>query len=355
MALEVKRTTYETGTDKALIVVDVYNDGEHTRTVNNETRTPAGIDNKSLEGFIPKGATDIAAGGLKRPDFTLKDAMGLLTDVIADPRGFRSSVGDVVMGNVLSSMGYTGSIDEVIKSYSDPVNLRDVLKVAGENNEQLKVIIDGLEKTIDSADLKTVNGISEVIGGLTGNTELIKILNLGPSLSIVNGFIGEAMRLELPGAVDVLINSIDDKESKRKLKLHSTRQAANYGDIDFIDGELGVDGVGAGAILALTPDIISMILQNYRLGGETPTNAHAQKLLSVLNKIDGNWMSYKRGRDDIDNLSYLTEASDDAIRVLLKEPATYVAALISGQLETTDMIGYTLDMRPYTPSSILRG
>lgn len=353
MALEIKRTTYETGSDKALIVVDVYNDGEHTQTINNETITPVSIDNKSLEGFIPKEATDLSKGAPRRPDVTFKDAMGLLTDVVNDPRGFRSSVGDVVLGNVLGSMGYTGSVDEVIKSYSDPINLRDVLRTAGENNESLKVIIDGVEKTLNGADLKTVTGISEVVGGLTGNADLIKILNLGPSLSIVNGFIGEAMRLELPGAVDVLINAIDDKESKRKLQLYATRQAADNGDLDFIEQQ--IDGsVGSGAILALTPDIVSVILHNYRLGGESPTHGHAQKLLRVLNKLDGSWMSYKRGRDNIDNLSYLTDASEDAIRVLLKEPTTYIAALISGQLETSDMIDYTLGMRPYTPSSILR-
>lgn len=354
MSLEIQRTTYETGSDKKLIVVDVYSDQEPNKPINNEVSTPAGLNNKSLEGFIPKEATEISNAVSKRPDITLKDAMTMLTDVVKDPKAFRKSVGDRVMNNVLSSMGYTGTIDEVIKSYSEPVNLRTVLNAAAESNEQLKVIIDGVEKTIDGADFGSITGISEVVAGLTGNTDLVQILNLGPSLSIVNEFIGEAMRLELPGAIDVLVNSLEDTDSKRKVRLYGTRQAATHSDLAFIEQQIENRDVGAGAIVSLTPDIISVILKNYRLPNGSATREDATSLIRVLNKLDTKWMKYHRGEDYIDNLSYLTEASDDAIRVLLKEPSTYVAALISGQLETSNMVDYTLGMRPYTPASILR-
>ena len=354
MALEIKRTTYETGTDKKLVVVDVYGDQEPNKPINNEIKTPAGIDNKSLEGFIPKEVTELSNALQKKPDITLKDAMKMVTDVIKDPKAFRASVGDKIMNNVLTSIGYTGTVDEVIKSFSEPVDLRTVLKAAGEGNAQLKVIIEGVEKTIDGGDFSSITGISEVVAGLTGNTDLIQILNLGPSLSIVNEFIGEAMRLELPGAIDVLVNSLDDIDSRRKLKLYGTRQAATYSDLDFLEQQIDSRDVGAGAIVSLTPDIISHVLMNYRLTDGLATAEEAQKLIRILGKLDSKWMKYQRGSDYIDNLSYLTEASDDAIRVLLKDPSTYVAALISGQLETTEMIDYTLGMRPYTPSSLLR-
>ena len=354
MTVDVKKTTFETDAVKKLIVVDVYNEPEPNTTINNEVDTPSGLGNFGIEGYTPKQVTALSKDLGKKPDFTLKDAMTLLTGVVDDPTDFRESIGDTMMNNVLGSMGYSGTIDDVIKSYSDPINLRTVLTAAGENNAELKVIIDSVEKTIDSADLKSVNGISQVIGGLTGNTDLVKILNLGPSLSIVNEFISEAMRLELPGAVDVLISSIDDNDSKRKLKLYGTRQAASYADLDFLENQINDSAIGAGAIIALTPDIVSIVLQNYKLYGASPTREDAERLLRILNKLDSKWMKYQRGEDYIDNLSYLTEASDDAIRVLLKEPSTYVAALISGQLENNDMVEYTLNMRPYTPASMLR-
>lgn len=354
MTVDVKKTTFETDAVKKLIVVDVYNEPEPNKPVNNEINTPGPLSNAGLEGFIPNQVTSLSKDLNKKPDFTLLDAVSLFTGVVDDPSSFRESVGDTVMNNVLGSMGYSGTIDDVIKSYSDPINLRTVLQSAGESNAELKVIIDGVTSTIDGADLKSVNGISQVIGGLTGNTDLVKILNLGPSLSIVNEFLGEAMRLELPGAVDALIDSLDDDESKRKLKLHGTWQAANFADLDFLEKQIDSPDVGAGAIVSLTPDIISLVLQNYKLYGKSPTTEDAQKLLRILNKLDNKWMKYQRGEDYIDNLSYLTEASDDAIRVLLKDPSTYVAALISGQLETNNMIEYTLNMRPYTPASILR-
>lgn len=354
MAIEVTKTTYETGPDKELIVVDVYGESDTTKPTNNEPSAIAALDQMKIEDIIPKSAGELFTGMGKLPNLDVTDAIKMLTDVVGDPKAFGKAVGNNLMNDVLKGFGFTGTVDDVIKSFKEPINFRTIIDAAGEQNETLKMMIGEVEAIIDKGDLRSAQGISQVINQLTGNDNLTKILNMDPKISVVKGMVDEAMRLGLPEAVDALIESFDDDDSKRKIRLFSTVNAATNTDLDFIEKQIDSPDIGSGAIVSLTPDITSSILENYKLKGDSPEVEDVQKLMRVLNKLDEGWMSYNRGGDHIDNLLSLTGASNDALRVLLKDPATYVAALISGDIDITDMVDYTLSMREYTPSSVLK-
>ena len=354
MAIEVTKTTYETGPEKELIVVDVYGESDTSKPTNNEPGPIVSLDQVKLEDIIPKAASDLFTSLSKKPNLSVNDAIGMLKDIAGDPKAFGKAVGNNLMSDVLKGVGFTGSVDDVIKSFKDPINFRTIIDAAGEQNATLKMIIGDVESIISEADLHSAQGISIVINKLTGNDELTKILNMDPKISVIKGMVDEAMRLGLPEAVDTLIESFDDDESKRKLRLFSTVNAANNTDLDFIEKQIDSQDIGSGAIVSLTPDITSSILKNYDLKGNNPGIEDAQKLMRILSKLDSTWMSYDRGGDHIDNLSSLTDASTDALRVLLKDPATYVAALISGDIDMPDMVEYTLGLREYTPVGVLR-
>lgn len=354
MAIEVKKTTYETGPDKELIVVDVYGESDTSKPTNNEPGPIAGLDQIKLEDIIPKAASDLFTNITRRPNLSVADAISMLTEVAGDPKAFGKAVGDNIMNDVLKGVGFTGTIDDVIKSFEEPINFRTVIDAAGEQNAMLKVLIGEVDAVIAQADLRSAQGIGKVIEKLTGSSDLVTILNMDPKISVIKGMIDEAMRIGLPEAVDVLIDSFDDEESRRKLRLFSTVNAANNTDLDFIEKQIDSPDIGSGPIVSLTPDITSSILKNYTLKNRNPEIDDSQKLIRILGKLDSSWMKYNRNGDYIDNLSSLTDASEDALRVLLKDPATYVAALISGDVKIHDMVDYTLSMREYTPTSVLR-
>lgn len=354
MAISVAKTVYETKAYKPLAAIDVYGEPEKgDGPINNETKIPEALANGTLDIFSPKGTAQLKDKIFKDVGKSLEKALSEIGEFVKNPKDFRDALSKEILGDTLKSIGYTGTLDEAVQAIKKPINFRDVLGGMGDANPALKVIIGDVEKMIDGKDLHTATGIAALLSGLTGNDGLMQVLAVSPKVSVVKGFIDMAMELNLPGAIDELIKTVDDKEEQRQLKLHSTDNAAYHTSLDFLLGQIEDTDIGAGAIVSLYPDINTTTLENYKIKGETPTPEETVLLLNVLNKIDPFWMSYNRNGTPINDLSTLATASDDAIRVLMLDERTYAAALLVKQLKTDDMVTATLNMRPYTPPSVL--
>lgn len=352
MAISVAKTYFETEPNKELIVVDVYGETPGSEPVNGEASVPS-APGATIDSILPKTVTELLDKTFKDPNKSLKEAMAEIGAIVKNPREFSEKLGKEILGDTLKSIGYTGTVDDAVKAIRAPVNLKAIMTGMGESNAQLKVIIDGVEKAIDGKDLSTANGVAALIAGLTGDDNLMSVMDVGPQMSVVKGFIDKAMELRLPEAVDLLIETFDKEDEKNKLKLYSTQNAALNGDIDFINKQIDNNDIGPGAIMALNPDLIYTTLMNYSLNGESPTVEHATKLLEILNKLDKNWMSYERDGVRIEDLSAVANASHDALRVLMKNESTMTAAIIASGLDDSDLVTATLNMRPFTPPEVL--
>lgn len=348
MSISVNKTTYETGVEKAVIVVDVYGESATDSPTNNETSPLSILDNIKLESIIPKSASDLISKVTRTPNLSLTDAIGMISKVAGDPKAFGKAVGDNIMNDVLSSVGYNGTVDDVIKSFKEPINFRDVLTAAGEQNAQLKMIIGDVDRIISKEDLQSATGIAKVLEELSGNSNLTSILDIAPQLSMVKGMVNEAMRLGLPEAVDGLIDSFEDDDDKRRLRLFSTVNAAANSALTFIETQLDSEDIGAGAIMSFAPNITTSILSNYKLNDKYPTDDDVVKLIGVVKRLDDGWMKYDRNGVVIEDISSLNSASEDALRVLMKNPDTQEAALMCGGfINDVNMVDYTLNLRNY--------
>lgn len=356
MVLQVAKTVYETTPDKTLAAVDVYAKTVSTEPVNSETKAPDALNQKALEGLNPNALTKLYTDfnkDFKDPTKSLTQALATLNSVIKNPKEFTQSLTKDILGDTLRSVGYKGTADDVVKMIKDGPNAQNILNIVGNSNADLKVIIGDVEKMVAGKDLSTVNGISALIGDLTGNDNLLKVLNISPQMSVVKSFIDQAMQLRLPAAVDLLVDSIESHNDRRDLRLYSTLNAANNSDLEFIDKQLDDPEIGAGAISGMFPTIVSTLLSNYVLINRTPTELEAAALITTLDKLDPNWLSYDRDGVMITNVSDLASATEDALSVLLKDDRTFIAANIARQMDTQNMTVATLAMRKYTPPAIL--
>lgn len=356
MAIQVAKTTYETTPDKKLAAVDVYAKDITSQPINSETSIPDSLKGSYPENYMPNSLNKLYTDfnkDFKDPTKSLSQALDVLNGVVKNPKEFTKSLSKEILGDTLRSVGYKGTSDDIVNYIKDGPNSTNVLNILGNSNADLKVIIGDVEKMVANKDLSTVNGISSLIGELTGNSNLLKILDISPKISVVKGFIDQAMKLRLPEAVDLLVDAIDNDDDKRDLKLYSTLNAAYNSDLDFINTQINDATIGVGAITGIYPTITSTILSNYILTNKVPSSTEAAKLISTLNSLDSKWMTYTRNGKTINSVSDMASATEDAIEVLLKDERTYIMATLARQLDTKNMVEVTLAMRPYTPAAVL--
>lgn len=358
MAIKVANTAFETSPDVKIAVVDVYGATVPVTPTNSEVATPSVLDSKGIGGFQLKESADLfstAAKTFKDKSKSLKQAIDEIGAIAKNPREFTDKLSGAVLGDVLKGVGYKGTANDIVKLIKDGPNSTNVLNAIGGMSTDLKVITGDVQKMISGKDLGSVNGIASLIGELTGNNDLLKVLNISPKMSVVKSFVDMAMGLRLPEAVDLMIEAMDTVEEKRLLKLFSCLNAGMNTDLDFIVKQMNDKDIGVGAIMSLYPELPQVILSSYKIIDLPGTNSDATKLVLVLNRLSPTWMQYKRGTMVIDNLQCLTLASDDALDVLVYNDTTRVPAMLARSTASLDMVTSTLSMRPYTPAKVLEG
>lgn len=368
------RTVYETGSDKKLITVDVYGETPDGKPINSEVAKPTSDTQKNPELFIPKTVQDLYDKTLGQSDRPYEKAYAEIKKIVKNPDEFKKSLTKDMAEKVFHAVGYTGTVDSVLTPIKFPRNKKDLLANLSEKNDFFKIFVkedlpesepvhvgvdvrDGMGVTdvyeVNEQYSQRVNTLTNVAGQLSGDERTLDVENGNARLSFIKSYVDEAMELRLPKVVDQLISSIDSTEDQRKLKLYSVINAATHGLIDFIYTQVNDVTIGAGAIMAINPNLVEVILTNYSLGEDRPNIAKAKYLVDLLMKLDANWMTYVRGSDSIIAIDALYNATYDAIRLLIKDERTEYVAILAKDKITNDAIVQTLSMRPYTPATIL--
>lgn len=370
MSLVVTRTTYESGSDKKTVTVDVYGENPDGSPINGEVNNPGLLQQKPPDTFIPKTLKDLYDSTLGQKEDPYGKASEALKKIIKDPTELGKSLSKDMAEHVFKTIGYPGTVEGLLTPIKVPKNKRELLANLGEKNQFFKIFVkdpdsespelnlgfdvnaglavDG-EYEADAAYYNRVNALSHVLDENTTDAQLVSVYNPTPRMGLMRGYIDEAMDLRIPNGVDIILDSFEDPEEKRALKVLCTMNAAIRSDILFIKKQLEDPDIGAGPIMSLTPNIINLILTNYRLLGTQPTAEEAKFLIDILDMLHDQWLTYRRGSKDILDVSALNKASEDAIKTLLKDKRTELVAILSKNSYASNPVEYTFDMRPYTP------
>lgn len=339
MAKATASTQFITTQKSGLAVKDVYDGQSSEKEVLNigskvgvgkldtDTATKAMIDPKSLRGRfqeynekIRKATSDKRLGSIDTALDKVRNAVGNKESIINDLKGG-------LLTDVLTGLGYKDDASIVagmIIGEKDPLK---ILGGLGQLDPNIGVVIDGINTIINAKDLDSVTGIADVLQQLTGNTDLIKVLQLENEAALLGGVLEKAIRLRVPTIVDVILDTVKERKTRQRLLIQSVPVIAHNSDLVTLRKVANL--IGWRGIYATYPMVIHWLLANYRTtGGTSPTKMDAKEFIDILIALKPDWWLTKRGDDNVLNFEMMVQVSEHAkIALSYKEDLRTLSAL----------------------------
>ena len=302
-------------------------------------------------------ATD--AYGLKK-DTTLNSLVGKLKGFstgLLEKAGGAKTAGKSLLSGILSDVRNGGKIDakaltgRIAETLGGKVGILGSMtgalgKTLNEKTGLPTSIFNKIESAVSgqllgysSVDVKSARGIFDIVGRVTGDSEIAEYFDVGAEASLLSTVYREALSVGIPDTIDAMHAQAKSKEAAYYALQSNQIVAAQLGEVATL--ELMADTLGSDRMLADNPRVVSQLLGNYRLPDQTSPDDYPgllSKLVTALNKIDPHWGQYKRGNTWVTDLSAFVSLSGDARTLLSTDPAYEVAIALAGEYPSQDLI-----------------
>lgn len=338
---KVAQTTFELKAQQEVLVADVYNEVPESAPFSAASPTLNGALNSVIDGI--KGLVD-TEGEVRQLTLDVisgkfKDSTALkkrLTDATGGVFSDINAIKNNVMDQALSKIGFNDLGKNLIKGLAGVPGSPDPLNTFLELNPRLKIIHDGVEYVRNSDDYKIddFQTAFKVLGNITGNPEIAKVVDLEAKFSAVNSLIGIATQLKVPFLLDELKNVLSEDEYTEASRNSLIQVAKNS---DLISVNKIVDEIKPGMTLATKPDLIEYLLANFRVIDPSKGIGleHANELVQTLDRIKPDWDKIKRRGVLVKNVGIYAGCSEDAFTALKLLPdhgfAVQIARLYAKQ------------------------
>lgn len=357
------RTSFESGVDESLATPDVYGGGAPTDplgAIRDSINSGTSIQGMSLESLGGDGGMLGGLGKILSSDMkTFTEQFGkyekgisVVTNVLNGDKSLIENLKTNMVSDLLSSAGFGTTATKAATSLINGENPMDVVGNLARANPDLKLIMDGVETVVAAKDVDSIEDLLAVAGKISGMDGLGKLLNIGPQLGIIKGLVDKANFLGIPELAKALTNTIKNPKDKKKVELGASLGAAQGANLTMLDDIIARHG--AAAVSGMYPLIVGQILSSYRYPNETKyaTLSEANKLVSLCDQIEPDWMHEKRyGRECI-STRYLVNVSKDAKELLYMLDETREAAMVGGKYPATSIMGLAQRQYPYTPMAL---
>ncbi len=194
-----------------------------------------------------------------------------------------------------------------------PATLTEMLTTLGQNpnSELATLFVDGQKYT--NKKYKDVDSLANLISSITGNAQVIKVLDLEGENALFGTIIKSAIALGVPKAIDQILDKISDEKLRKKLMVDNLEISARMSDLVTVNKVL--DEIGVEKALTKVPKLINVLLTFYRIPETKKPESIASlktKLLTLLNRINPTWSDTTRNGVTIKNLEPFTYSSKDA-------------------------------------------
>lgn len=247
------------------------------------------------------------------------DPRGILEGVTGSVKSTGTGLDMDTAGMRKRLMGTLG-VGSFINDLTDGMKVDFLSTMMGVEGTDAKMLIGDIEYAMaGGTDALSAVGIADTVNRLTGNTGLVKFLDIGGQVGIVRyltGMLGDMGAFE---AIDELIQTIKDEKEKNAMLEEVTIRAARMGDLNAV--EHYVDYMGSGQAYAIREQLCEAIVSYFTFPFENqlPWRTYGDKIVSLMSKIDPGWWKDERN-ENYGDLRYFTLCSEDAFTALTSLP-----------------------------------
>lgn len=277
----------------------------------------------SVVGKLTGFATDLLqnVGGLKGLGSTLaKSALGSITS------GGKIDVKSLTERVVSTMGGKSGILSGLSTSLVSGIG--DQLGIPPNIYNRIESTIGGAVQSYNAGNMKSASGIFDLVGRITGDSELSTYFDVGAEAQLLSTIYREALNVGLPDAIKAMNSKAKSSEAAYYALQSNLIVAANLGEIQTVS--LMTEVLGAARVIGDCPTVVGRLLSAYTFPEGTVAESYPAlytTLVTSLNAIDPNWGRYKRGAVMATDLKYFTSISDDA-RTLLSSQESFAATAI---------------------------
>lgn len=358
MAISVASTQFVTTQKSGLATPDVYsgtspekiptNVGTRTSTGKLETDLVAKSKQTSsaTKGRFKAFEDKIREAIDKSPTSTFDDLYKNVKVALGGKDAILKEIKGGLLTDVLTNLGYKDNVDLIagqILGEKDPMK---ILGHLGQITPEFQVLLGGVQTIIDAKDLDTAQGIAGVLESLTGDSQLLKVLNLEDEAALVGNTLKKASKLRIPKLIDTIVATVKDDRAKKRLLVSTLPTAAIHSDLETVSSVM--EQMSPYGVYTTYPDVIRWLLANYRtLHGGDPTPTDIKEFLTMLKKFDEKWWMTKRGNDEVFNFDLFSNVSPHAKIVLSRTPELKLGGALCNIYQRRDFGGLTEQLRPW--------
>ena len=314
MPANIASTTFGTTPDQGAVAVDIYGTPPQKPT-NNIADVLIG-DAKKSTGIIGKGSfvsnilKEMGSTYSKTGNIRFNDAFEKVATISGISKGALQNVRGTAIDNILQTFGvYKSPLGNTIDGIVKAVGGDSLQKTVLGGSSAIKLIVNGVESNVKGLkDLANLQGLSDIIYGMTGNDEFLKMISTDETLMLFKGINDLAREFSIPGVMDQLITKFNDRDKKTLIIGTASDKNALY-DLSYV--ELLGDNASSSNILATNPNIIKDIVSAFKSTIEYPiaTPELCQRLITALVKIDPYWDSHQFGNKMVRDLAVFKACS----------------------------------------------
>ena len=268
-------------------------------------------------------------------------AINILKDVIGGPYNTMANVDalkSALVTDLLGKVGFTNNPEAIAAGLLGLPGSTDPINILLDDNPKLKIIYGASEMIRNGKDINSAQGLMALANGISGNSELAKVLNMESEFSVLGSILATATQFRIPEMVDTVLTRFRTDDEKRRFLLTMSDTALENSDLYMLGKILDANSVDL--VLGKQPDAVTTLLKGYRLpdNEKVPTIGIATQLVDVLVRLNAHWDKYLRNGTWISNLEVFTHASLDAIRTLSLLPSFKIVIYMKDSYPRQDLL-----------------
>lgn len=224
-------------------------------------------------------------------------------------------------------------------------NLATKVGLSPEITGKMKVAVNGTVNYLTTNNVMD-RGLYDLTGDLLANEEAARFFDVEGEAQLLNGVFTRANQM---GAYDILTTYAEsgqyDGDALAAALISSSSVFVENGDFDGTDRIL--DHITPDQYLCENPNATKSLLKNFSLDDTVTPDQYDAKLTqmkSTLNKLDSSWFKVNLNGEMVDNYDVFSEASDDAVKVLSKDPELRHVTLTARSYKTDSAINLNSNM-----------